>query len=219
MWTIDAHEAWCPPTLTRSGRPRIRFAWWIIAVEVHRTRRAIVSLRGAVRCGGGVCQERVVTWDALRSAVATGRAPPSNSGAHRPARKETSDPASSSTPFSVHQTMWPSQRTATAPPRAVPQYAVRVPGFGAGRGQVDDGETKGCRDAVDQVCRPPAGGRCHERDGRRIGVDHLQQRGPVVTDHGQMGEATPYQCGRHVLDDVGRAGGGQGSETSGPPCR
>jgi hypothetical protein len=41
--TIDAHEAWCPPTFSPLGLGRMRLAWWIIAVEVHSTCAAISS--------------------------------------------------------------------------------------------------------------------------------------------------------------------------------
>jgi hypothetical protein len=36
--TIDALDAWCPPTLTPDGVSRIRFAWCTIAVASHSTR-------------------------------------------------------------------------------------------------------------------------------------------------------------------------------------
>ena len=39
--TIDAHEAWCPPTFSPLGLGRMRLAWWIIAVDVHSTCAAI----------------------------------------------------------------------------------------------------------------------------------------------------------------------------------
>ena len=41
--TIDAHEAWCPPTFSPLGLGRMRLAWWIIAVDVHSTCAAISS--------------------------------------------------------------------------------------------------------------------------------------------------------------------------------
>ena len=35
--TIEAHEAWCPPTFNPLGLGRIRLAWWMIAVDNHST--------------------------------------------------------------------------------------------------------------------------------------------------------------------------------------
>lgn len=39
--TIDAEDAWCPPTLRPDGFGRTRFAWWIIAVDSQSTRFSI----------------------------------------------------------------------------------------------------------------------------------------------------------------------------------
>jgi hypothetical protein len=41
--TIEAQDAWWPPTFSPLGLGRIRLAWWIIAVESHNTRAAMVS--------------------------------------------------------------------------------------------------------------------------------------------------------------------------------
>src|SRR6185312_15031131 len=49
--TIDALDAWCPPTFRPDGLGRTRFAWWIIAVDSHSTRRS-TSLRTAIGAGG-----------------------------------------------------------------------------------------------------------------------------------------------------------------------
>src|SRR5690625_5294612 len=43
MPTMDALEAWCPPTLTPSGLSRPRLAASTIAVDIHNTRWAISS--------------------------------------------------------------------------------------------------------------------------------------------------------------------------------
>jgi hypothetical protein len=39
--TIDAQDAWWPPTLSPDGFGRTRFASWMIAVDSHSTRRSI----------------------------------------------------------------------------------------------------------------------------------------------------------------------------------
>ena len=39
--TIDADEAWCPPTFIPEGLGRTRLAWWMIAVDSHKTWRSI----------------------------------------------------------------------------------------------------------------------------------------------------------------------------------
>ncbi|WP_216858424.1 hypothetical protein [Actinomadura verrucosospora] len=36
--TIDADDAWCPPTFSPDGLGRTRLAWWIIALASQRTR-------------------------------------------------------------------------------------------------------------------------------------------------------------------------------------
>src|SRR5436190_1471308 len=43
--TIDAVEAWWPPTLTPERFGRTRLAWWTIAVASHSTRRSISPRR------------------------------------------------------------------------------------------------------------------------------------------------------------------------------
>ncbi|WP_326726351.1 hypothetical protein OHT59_10345 [Streptomyces sp. NBC_00243] len=35
--TIDAEDAWCPPTFTPDSFGRTRFAWWIMAVDSQST--------------------------------------------------------------------------------------------------------------------------------------------------------------------------------------
>src|SRR3954452_8719840 len=39
--TIEALEAWWPPTFTPEGFGRTLFAWWTMAVASHRTRRSL----------------------------------------------------------------------------------------------------------------------------------------------------------------------------------
>ena len=39
--TIEADEAWCPPTFSPPGLGRTRFAWWTIAVDSQSTWRSI----------------------------------------------------------------------------------------------------------------------------------------------------------------------------------
>src|SRR5918999_5133972 len=54
--TIDALDAWCPPTFTPERFSRTRLAWWTIAVASQRTRRSIalrVSRSGVARGGDG----------------------------------------------------------------------------------------------------------------------------------------------------------------------
>src|SRR5688500_9219311 len=41
--TIDALDAWWPPTFTPDGLGRTRLAWWTIAAASHSTRRWIDS--------------------------------------------------------------------------------------------------------------------------------------------------------------------------------
>ena len=48
---IDAHEAWCPPTLM-SVSPR-RLAWSIIRVASQRTRRSMLAQCGEIGIRGG----------------------------------------------------------------------------------------------------------------------------------------------------------------------
>ena len=51
--TIDADEAWCPPTFIPPGLGRTRFAWSMIAVDSHSTWRSISpSVSRAPACGG-----------------------------------------------------------------------------------------------------------------------------------------------------------------------
>jgi hypothetical protein len=40
MLTIDALDAWWPPTFSPSPDGRTRFAWWTIDVAIHSTRRS-----------------------------------------------------------------------------------------------------------------------------------------------------------------------------------
>ena len=55
--TIDAEDAWWPPTFTPDGVARTRLAWWTIDVASHSTRRwsaSSTSSEGsaaAVPCG------------------------------------------------------------------------------------------------------------------------------------------------------------------------
>ncbi len=51
--TIDAEDAWCPPTFIPPGLGRTRFAWSMIAVDSHSTWRSIsLSARMLSVCGG-----------------------------------------------------------------------------------------------------------------------------------------------------------------------
>src|SRR5918999_5698300 len=62
--TIDALDAWCPPTFTPERFSRTRLAWWTIAAESHSTRRSMdlsVSRSGAAGGGDG----RVVVFEPL----------------------------------------------------------------------------------------------------------------------------------------------------------
>src|SRR3954471_15052943 len=43
MLTIEADEAWWPPTFTPLGVLRTRLAWWTMLVASHRTRRCTAS--------------------------------------------------------------------------------------------------------------------------------------------------------------------------------
>src|SRR5215212_10629524 len=55
--TIDALDAWCPPTFTPELFSRTRFAWCTIAVASHSTRRCTassVSRSGVADCGDGL---------------------------------------------------------------------------------------------------------------------------------------------------------------------
>src|ERR671918_472009 len=55
--TIDALEAWWPPTFTPERFSRTRFAWWTIAAESHSTLRSIalsVSRSGGAGDADGV---------------------------------------------------------------------------------------------------------------------------------------------------------------------
>jgi hypothetical protein len=40
--TIEAEEAWCPPTLIPSGLGRMWLAWWIIQCDSHSSRCSMV---------------------------------------------------------------------------------------------------------------------------------------------------------------------------------
>ena len=54
--TIDALDAWWPPTFTPERFSRTRLAWWTIAVASQSTRRSIassVSRSGAAGGGDG----------------------------------------------------------------------------------------------------------------------------------------------------------------------
>src|SRR5918996_569283 len=54
--TIDALEAWCPPTFTPERFSRTRLAWCTIAADSHSTRRSMalsVSRSGAAGGGDG----------------------------------------------------------------------------------------------------------------------------------------------------------------------
>ena len=52
--TIDADEAWWPPTFIPGGLGRTRLAWWMIAVDTHSTWRSIwaSASRRAPACMG-----------------------------------------------------------------------------------------------------------------------------------------------------------------------
>src|SRR5918992_844085 len=55
--TIDALDAWWPPTFTPERFSRTRLAWWTIAAESHSTRRSMalsVSRSGVAGGGDGV---------------------------------------------------------------------------------------------------------------------------------------------------------------------
>src|SRR5215213_4655792 len=61
--TIDALDAWWPPTLTPERFSRTRLAWWTIAVASQSTRRwtaSRVSGSAAARCGDGALVVGVV---------------------------------------------------------------------------------------------------------------------------------------------------------------
>src|SRR5689334_23169985 len=60
--TIDADDAWWPPTFTPDGVSRTRLAWWTIDVASHRTRswtassvasRSCVAVIGRIFAAGG----------------------------------------------------------------------------------------------------------------------------------------------------------------------
>src|SRR5918995_5671483 len=52
--TIDALEAWCPPTFTPERFTRTRLAWWTIEVASQSTRRWTSSSTARSSCG---CEE------------------------------------------------------------------------------------------------------------------------------------------------------------------
>jgi Lrp/AsnC family transcriptional regulator, leucine-responsive regulatory protein len=69
MPTIDADEAWCPPTLISSGG-RSRLAWSTIRTASHSTRRWISS--SASRCQGDPDEiDRAILVELERNARAT----------------------------------------------------------------------------------------------------------------------------------------------------
>src|ERR687895_160277 len=92
--TIDALEAWWPPTLTPERFSRTRLAWWTIAAESHSTRRSIalsVSRSGAAGGGDGV----VVVGAPLKACDLPMPEPEEDHEGHRPwdpARAPTRDP-------------------------------------------------------------------------------------------------------------------------------
>jgi pimeloyl-ACP methyl ester carboxylesterase len=59
--TIDALEAWWPPTLIPLGFSRTRLAWWTIAVASHRTRRWTASRTSRSTSGAWARASAVVT--------------------------------------------------------------------------------------------------------------------------------------------------------------
>ncbi len=48
MLTIEAEEAWCPPTFRPERVVRARLAWWTMLTASHRTRRWILSRTSSV---------------------------------------------------------------------------------------------------------------------------------------------------------------------------
>jgi len=58
--TIDALEAWCPPTLTPEVLGRTRLAWSTTAVANHSTRCSTALITGSL--GGG--------WPISRTSIA-----------------------------------------------------------------------------------------------------------------------------------------------------
>src|SRR5690606_40418775 len=46
--TIEADDAWCPPTFNPDGFGRTRLAWWMIALDNHSTRSSIARRTSVV---------------------------------------------------------------------------------------------------------------------------------------------------------------------------
>ena len=62
--TIEADEAWWPPTLIPDRLGRTRLAWWTIAAAIHSTRRSIVrsvSRSGLLGASAAVAMVRSVS--------------------------------------------------------------------------------------------------------------------------------------------------------------
>src|SRR3954451_23359040 len=59
--TIDALEAWWPPTLIPLGFGRTRLAWWTMAVASHSTRRWTASRTSRSVCEAWLRASAVVT--------------------------------------------------------------------------------------------------------------------------------------------------------------
>jgi hypothetical protein len=66
MLTIEADEAWWPPTFTPDGVLRTRLAWWTMLVASQSTRRCTASSTSS-ESGVGV----VATSESTRAASTT----------------------------------------------------------------------------------------------------------------------------------------------------
>lgn len=74
--TMDADEAWCPPTLSPEGFARTRFAWWVIADDSQST--LLSTSRRTPKSSwvsGGVVAGLLMTDQLLRSAATSERPP------------------------------------------------------------------------------------------------------------------------------------------------
>lgn len=68
--TMDADDAWCPPTLRAEGFARTRFAWWVIADDNQST--LLSTSRRTPKSSwvpGGVVTGLLMTDQLLRSAA------------------------------------------------------------------------------------------------------------------------------------------------------
>src|SRR5687768_16857688 len=69
METIDAHDAWCPPTFMPPGLGRTRLAWWTIEVDNQSTAREMSSSAtpsGSAGAADGACARLMCAPDEMK---------------------------------------------------------------------------------------------------------------------------------------------------------